>query len=249
MKTIKITAVSYLNTISFVYGMQHELKPEVFDLSLEIPSLCAKNMIEGKADIGLIPVGALSVLREPYQFLDYCIAADGEVSTVLLVSKVPLNEITKVHLDTDSRTSVLLVRVLASRFWKIDPAWQNYTANNEQELPESMVVIGDKAFGYRSRYPYCYDLASEWKKFTGLPFVFAVWIAKKDIENTFLEEFALSLEYGITHVKETIEEHQDQIPDGIDIYDYLTRCIHFRLEERYKKGMERFREYIQEIKP
>jgi chorismate dehydratase len=248
MNKIRITAVSYLNTIPFVYGMRQALDTEKFELSLDIPSLCAQKTIEGKADIGLIPVGALSLLRDPYQLLDYCIAADGEVSSVLLVSKVPLHEMTKVHLDTDSRTSVLLVRVLACNYWKINPEWINYTAKEENELPESMLVIGDKAFGYRSKYPYCYDLSAEWKKFTGLPFVFAVWVARKNIESGFLKEFASSLEFGITHIHETIREYHEQIPGGIDIYDYLTRFIHFRLEEGYKKGMEKFLEYVQKIK-
>jgi chorismate dehydratase len=244
MNKIKITAVSYLNTIPFVYGMRQALDTEKFGLSLDIPSLCAKKMIEGKADIGLVPVGALSMLRDPYQMLDYCIAADGEVSSVLLISKVPLPEITEVHLDTDSRTSVLLVRVLASHYWKIDPAWINYTAKEENELPESIVVIGDKAFGYRSKYPYCYDLSAEWKKFTGLPFVFAVWVARQNIEDVFIKEFRSSLEFGITHIHETIRENHEQIPEGIDINDYLTRFIHFRLEEKFKQGMGKFLEYI-----
>lgn len=248
MNKIKITAVSYLNTIPFVYGMRHALEAEMFELSLDVPSLCAKKMIEGKADIGLVPVGALSLLDDSYRLLDYCLAADGEVSSVLLVSKVPLNEIKKVHLDTDSRTSVLLVRLLATLFWKINPEWTNFTAREESELPESMVVIGDKAFGYKSKYPYSYDLSDEWKKFTGLPFVFAVWVAGKNIENNFLEKFNSSLEFGISHIKEAIKEHSGYFPKEIDLYTYLTFHIHFRLEKIYKQGMERFLEFARKIK-
>jgi chorismate dehydratase len=248
MKKLRITAVSYLNTLPFVYGFKMVSEPDFFDLSLDVPSLCAQKMITGQADIGLVPVGALNQIGPSCEMMNYCIAADGEVSSVLLVSKVPLNEIKRVHLDRDSRTSVLLARVLASEYWSINPQWKHFTSQSDQDLPDSAVIIGDKAFGYRKKYPYSWDLSSEWKALTGLPFVFAVWLARKNIDTSLLGKVSSALEYGISHIDDTVIERMEENPVNIDLKNYLTHNIHFRLEEKYRKGLELFLRYTAQLK-
>jgi chorismate dehydratase len=248
MKKTRVTAVSYLNTLPFVYGLRHAPAAADIDLSLDVPSLCARKMSDGKADIGLIPVGAIPSFDKDYRMMKHCIAADGEVSSVLLVSKVPMEKIKSIFLDSDSRTSVVLVRVLASQYWNITPDWINFDNNTDIGLPESMVVIGDKAFAYKTKYSYVWDLAKEWKNFTGLPFVFAAWIASKNVNSSLLEKVNTALEYGITHIDDAIKERLSAGPVDIDLSHYLNACIHFRLEEQYVKGMELFLDFIEKIK-
>jgi chorismate dehydratase len=240
MNKLRITAVSYLNTLPFVYGLKHALDNELFELSLDVPSACARKMQEGLADIGLVPVGVLASMGGNFSLMDHCIAADGEVSSVLLVSDVPLNDIERIHLDSDSRTSVLLARILALHYWKIQPQWIHHDAGAGSAHPASMVVIGDKAFTYKKRYKYCWDLASEWKSFTSLPFVFAAWMCADNIDAGLLKKVSSALEYGIVHMDEAIAERLRQSLVDIDLKHYLTKCIHFRLDDNYRKGMATF---------
>jgi chorismate dehydratase len=247
MKTIRITAVSYLNTLPFVYGIKHKLNIETYELSLDVPSLCARKISGEQADIGLVPVAIIPRLDDSFRTMDYCIAADGEVDSVLLLSRVPLKEIRKVHLDSDSRTSVLLVRVLASMYWNINPEWVNNTSEYGSQPPESMVVIGDKAFVHKQRYPYSYDLSAEWKAFTGLPFVFAVWMAGIKIDKKLITTFTSALDFGINHLDDAIRERLKEGPVEIDLKKYLSQRVQFRLDERYKKGLKLFLKYASKI--
>src|SRR3546814_5182842 len=100
-------------------------------------------------------------------------------SSDLLFSRKPLEEIKTIRTDGHSRTSNLLARVLASRYWKSNATFGNTTD------ADAFVLIGDRTFGLKDEYPYVYDLAAEWIRFTGLPFVFAVWAANKPLDATF----------------------------------------------------------------
>ena len=147
----------------------------------------------------------------------------GDVKTVLLLSHQPLEKITTVHLDFDSRTSVTLVRVLAQDFWKISPKWIDLppgSASAPGEI-ESLVAIGDKTFTLASQFPYVYDLAGEWKKHTGMPFVFAAWVANRDLPEGFLRKFNNALAYGIGHIPEVPDFFRNQMPKGVDSIAYF----------------------------
>ena len=143
---------------------------------------------------------------------DYCIAADGEVASVLLISNVPLKEIQTVIMDHESRTSVLLAKVLAHFYWEIKPHWLD-EKNIEQQNPllwggqdeaSAAVVIGDRALSLRNNYPFQYDLGDEWKKFTGLPFVFACWVANTHIDKNYLKLFKEALNYGVLRLRQAL---------------------------------------------
>src|ERR1043165_5988838 len=109
---IRVSAVNYLNSKPFIFGLQNSDIINEIDLQLDIPSVCADKLEENKVDIGLVPVAILPELEEHHIISDYCIGADGEVSSVLLLSDVPLDEIKSIHLDYQSRTSVMLAQVL-----------------------------------------------------------------------------------------------------------------------------------------
>ena len=115
-----IAAVSYLNTVPFIYGIRHADKLQA-ELLLAPPSACARNFIDRKADIALVPAGALPLMDDAEIVTNYCIGAEKSVRTVTVMSNVPIGEATVIHLDSHSMTSALLVRILAAELWHIRP--------------------------------------------------------------------------------------------------------------------------------
>jgi chorismate dehydratase len=246
MELLKISAVSYLNTIPFVYGIRQSGFLQDYYLDLDIPSRCAEKLKSGLVDVALMPVGALSDFPS-YQFVtDFCIGAISSVKTVLLLSHKPLPEIKEIGLDYDSRTSVQLVRVLAKHLWKIDPVWKNLNPGqvSQDTSMESIVAIGDKTFNLVKRYPYCYDLAEEWINLTSLPFVFAAWITINNLPDNLLAALNKALEYGTSHIKETLDFFRDKLPAGIDCQSYLEKNISFGLDAQKRKGLDLFLSYL-----
>ena len=122
MSKIKISAITYLNTKPFLFGLQHSSILDAVELSLDVPSVCADKLKAGTVDIGIIPVSEISSIPGANIVTDYCISCSGKVRTVVLVSMVPIEEIETIVLDYQSRTSVQLVRILARDYWKISPA-------------------------------------------------------------------------------------------------------------------------------
>jgi len=247
MKKIPVTAVSYLNTFPFVYGLQKSAQANLFDLTIAVPSLCTERLASGEATIALIPVGSLPDFNEIHILTDYCIGASGQVRTVLLLSEVPLPQITSIGLDLDSRTSVQLVRILAHRYWKINPQFHNLpTAVSQAGRVPSLVAIGDKTFGLSGQYPYVYDLAEEWIRFTGLPFVFAVWAAIRKPSADTTDALASALRFGMDRKKECLQYFQDRLPDCGNCLNYLEQNISYELDSAKRSGMELFLRMMQQ---
>jgi chorismate dehydratase len=245
---IRISAVSYTNTKPFLYGLQHTGILSKIELSLDNPTDCAQKLIDDKVDIGLIPVAA--TLNLPYWEIvsAYCIGAIGAVNSVFIFSNCEIKDIKIVQLDPESRSSNNLARVLLKNYWKADHLMfkQDAVDYAEPASPDTAFVqIGDRTFGKKDKFPYVYDLAEEWQKFTGLPFVFAAWIANKPIPAEFIGEFDESLKYGLDHRAELFKE----IPfrTDFDVEDYLMNKIDFELTEDKKKALYLFLDYIKLI--
>ena len=249
METIKITAVSYLNTFPFVFGIKTSGELDDIELRLRVPSMCAEELRSGIADLALVPAGALPDIPGYRIITDYCIGAVTDVKSVLLLSQKPIDELTDIHLDYDSRTSVALVRILAKHFWKINPHWIPLASGVADKAAgiESLVAIGDKTFHLVSQYPYVYDLAGEWIRFTGLPFVFAVWATCKDLPEGFLARFNQSLKYGIDHTNEVPDFFHNQIPPHVDPLKYLKNDISYPLDSRKREGLNQYLRYLDEM--
>ena len=246
MISLKISAVSYLNTIPFVYGILKSGHLENFRLDLDVPSICAQKLKNGEVDVALVPVGAIPDFNDPFIVSEYCIGAVGTVKTVLLLSQKPLEQIDNIYLDFDSRTSVQLVKVLAMHYWKINPRWNNLSPGQSDHPAqlESLVAIGDKTFELTKQYKYVYDLAEEWLRFTGLPFVFAVWLSKKKLPAIFNDQLNEALSFGLKHKAESLEFFKDKLPACGDCLYYLENNISFLFDEEKKRGMELFLRYI-----
>lgn len=243
---VKISLVSYLNSKPFLYGLQHGNISDKINLSLDTPAICAQKLIENKTDLGLVPVAVIPLLKEYYIVGDYCIGAKNKVGSVLLCSQVPLVQIKKVLLDYQSKTSVNLVKILARHLWKINPEWENATVNFESTISgnTAAVIIGDRTFGIEHHYAYTYDLSEEWEKLTGLPFVFACWVANKKLPDDFLSTFNDALTYGITHRSELIKELAEKQEYNTDIEDYLTHKIDYFWNDDKVKAMNLFLNYL-----
>ncbi len=237
----KIVAVSYLNTIPFVYGIEREgnLRAE---LTLAPPAECARLYMEGKADIALLPAAVVPQLKSTEIITDYCIGAVRSVRTVALMSDCELKDIRRIFLDAHSRTSVQLVGYLAKKVWNIDPEWialdsYDHLAESATE-GDAFLLIGDKVFEHEGEFRYNYDLAEAWQKATGLPFCFAVWVARKGTSYSVIDSLQHALTYGIEHTYEAIVEYG--YGDRDYAYEYLTQNIDFLFDEQKHKALQKF---------
>lgn len=241
MSKIKISAVSYTNTKPFIYGIEHSELLTKIDLSLDIPTDCAAKLINNQVDIGLIPVAAIPMVPNANIVADYCIGSVGAVNSVFVFSKVPFGEIRTVRLDSHSRTSNNLAKVLLKFHWKQEV---KYTTDPEAET-DAMVLIGDRTFGKKSDYPYAYDMGEEWMKFTGLPFVYAAWVANKTIPETFIAEFNAALAFGLSHRQELLKELP--VIANFDLDDYLMHKLDFELTDKKREALSLFLSYIEQL--
>ena len=245
MKPIRITAVSYYNTLPFIHGIQNSGILQDYVLNLKVPADCARDLMNDLADLALVPVGALPHFSEYKIAAAYCIGAVKDVKSVLLLSNRPLAQVQKIYLDTDSMTSVNLVKVLAREYWKINPEWIKLeSGKTEFSENEGVVLIGDKTFGICKKFGFCYDLAAEWIRFTSLPFVFAVWISKNQLPAHFIDQLNKAFEWGIDNIEHCITT---SLPDTLshqEILDYLKNDISYEFDDRKKQGLDLFLSYL-----
>lgn len=238
MNKIRISAVSYTNTKPFIYGIEHSSILQEIDLSLDIPTDCAAKVIDGTVDIGLIPVAAIPLIADPHIISDYCIGSVGAVNSVFIFSHVPVEDIRTLRLDAHSRTSNNLSRVLLKFHFKKDVAF----TTEPDAVTDAIVLIGDRTFGQKDKYPYVYDMGEEWMNFTGLPFVYAAWVANKKIDTEFIASFNEALKYGLDSRKEVIKGLAEV--SGFDMEDYLMHKLDFELTAAKREALQLFLNYI-----
>lgn len=223
-----------------MYGLEKPPIAEKIELIGDYPSRIAEMLFADEIDIGLVPVAELKKKPEYKIVGDYCIGTEGEIASVALFSEVPVHEIKKVYLDYQSRTSVQLLKYLMREYWGIAPEIidaENEDYRNEIKGTTGGLVIGDRAFEQRKRSTFIYDLGSEWRAITGMPFVFAVWASKKKLPDELIKEFNAANAMGLSHI--------DEIVAGVsfDLYDlkkYYTLHLSYGLDERKKLALYHF---------
>lgn len=231
--------VGYLNTRPLLWGLKRSGLMQHIDLTENHPAAIGQALMAGEIDLGLVPIALLPQLPGATIVSDFCIAANGPVASVLILSQVPLDQAHELLLDDQSRSSVALAQVLLRQHWKIQP----------QILPAPLafkaaiqgttaaVVIGDRALAWKNDFPFVYDLGQAWKDFTGLPFVFAAWVAVKPLSEDFLDAFNRANGYGLGHINEVVAA----IPNPpYDLLTYFTQNIQYRWDEEKTKGMQQF---------
>ena len=242
MVKYKVSAVSYLNTIPFIYGLKQSELIKIIDLQLDYPSICADKLINGTVDLSLVPVVVIPKLKHPYIISDYCIGANGSVDTVCLYSDISIDKIESIGLDYQSRTSVALLKVLLKEYWKLNPKFINEEVGFEDNIKgkHAALVIGDRAFTLSAKHKFIYDLSVIWKEMTGLPFVFAAWVANKKLPQNFISNFNTALEKGLSDIDRALALEGDNYLNCTNSEYYLNNKISYNLDAEKKKGMELF---------
>lgn len=246
---VRVGVVNYLNTKPLLYGLERSPIKEEIELISAYPSRLAELLKTDQIDVGLIPVAAIPDLPDYHIVGDYCIGAEAEIASVCLFSEVPMSAIEKVYLDYQSRSSVALLQWLMKEYWGIDP--EIVHAADESFLKEikgttAGLVIGDRALEQRRISTFIYDLGSEWRAITGLPFVFAAWVSTKPLPEDFIRIFNEANELGLHHIDDIVAEN----PFGIyDLKKYYTLHLSYHLDDRKKQGMKRFLQIIKESSP
>lgn len=239
MNKYKVSAVSYTNSKPFVFGLIHSDISNQIELSLDIPSVCALKLIDNQFDIGLVPVAALLQIPNYEIVSDYCIGANGAVDSVFIFSNRPILEIKTIKLDSQSRTSNLLARVLLKNYWKSTPELVDH------ENADAFVQIGDRTFGKKDQFLYHYDLSEAWFNFTSLPFAFAVWASNKPIPEVFKKDFNAALKFGLDQREQVLKDLKSVA--NFDLSDYLMNKVDFDLNEGKLLAIKKFHELIKEL--
>jgi chorismate dehydratase len=244
MEKIRISAVRYANTYPFIYGLTVSGFDKKSVLETDHPADCAAKVITGRSDLGLIPVAAIPLIKDPHILSDYCIGANGKVRTVQMMSNSSIGDVKKVYLDYRSRTSVNLIKIIAHNYWDRDFIWADTSEKFDFKkigFNEAVVLIGDQCIEYEDQYVYKFDLAEEWKKFSGLPFVFACWTSNKPLPNGFITDFRRALELGVRNIDLVVEMFGKKgAVKGPELKEYLTKNIDFILDNDKKKAMKLF---------
>lgn len=246
LSKIRVAAVSYLNTKPLLYGIKKHPVLDKIELIEDYPSKIAQMLIEDEVDIGLIPVAAILKLDQWHMVGDYCIGSDGPVASVCIFSQVPMEQIERVYLDYQSRTSVNLARILLREYWKkevelIDATGEDF--RHQINGTTAGVVIGDRALQQRLQSKFIYDLGEAWKLHTGLPFVFAAWITNKELPLQFISDFNEANAWGVRHLDEVIAENPYSF---FSLETYYKQCISYKLNEEKKKGLGLFLEKLRQ---
>lgn len=249
-KRWRIGVVSYFNTQPLLLGIEKADFLSKIELVKDYPAKIAQALIDGQIDIGLVPVAITPLLSNPQLVSDFCIGTKSKVASVAIFSKVPMEQITSIYLDYQSRTSVQLARILLKEFWKKDIQFLQAEEGYIQKIGETAagVIIGDRALANLTEFEYVYDLGEAWMAYTGLPFVFAAWMSNQPIPEDFRTLFNNANAYGVEHIEEVL----NQLPVRTHSYDmetYYTKNIEYRLTDTMQQGMQLFLEKVKQLAP
>lgn len=255
---IRIGAVSYLNTKPLIYGLRERLG-DAGRLSLNLPSRLAEDLHAGRLDVALIP--SVEYFRsDQYEIIsDAAIACRGPVWSVRLLSRVPVKRIRRLALDEGSRTSAVLVRVLLAEMHGLFPETVPLRVEQDPEIvdADAILLIGDRAMHPASGvYQEIWDLGDRWCRWTELPFVFAMWVARKELfdsGNVDVEELAAIFEASRDDGVACLEEiaQREAGTHGLtkeDLQSYFAENLHFTLGAGERNGLESFKQRAQSLR-
>ena len=263
MRRLRISAISYLNTAPLMWDFEHggterEKAGRDFDISYTLPSACARALAEGTADIGIIPAAAYAEIPGLLVLPEVAIASRRAVRSILLVSKVPVEQVRTVALDTSSMTSIALTKILFEKwlgggriFTAMAPDVDQMLANHDAAL-----LIGDPALKLDRKRYHTLDLAEEWIRHTGKPFVFAFWAVRGDAlpdaapSLDLASVFQASRDHGLepASVSQIAREWAPRLNiTEADVCRYLTENIHYDLDADCLEGLRLFYRYAAEI--
>jgi chorismate dehydratase len=259
MKHMRIGAVNYLNSKPLVHGLE-ALAPEM-RLCYDLPSRLADSLAAGRLDVALIPT--VEFFRTPgYSIVsDACVACFGPVLSVKLYFRVPPEEVRRVALDEGSRTSAALTQILLAELCGVRPQWETLPIGCGLQATEAdaVLLIGDRAIknggevasanGWQGstlipEFAEVWDLGEVWSRWTGLPFVFAMWIARPDVDPS---EIAVVLsaarDEGVRRCVQIASHEASALQISSELASgYLRDNLHFTIGRRERLGLRRFYE-------
>ena len=256
MNRLRISVVEYLNTAPLVWGFTDGPLAGKYDLSFTVPSLCAEELGSGKADVAVIPAIEYQRMDDVVVLPGMAIAAKDEVRSILVIAKKPIEQARRIALDTSSRSSAALVRLLCAGRWKIAPEFVEVAPDPEVMLAsaDAALVIGDPALRVALRAEslpaelpvpghatvFLYDVAHEWREMTGRPCVLAMWVARRGAARPeVVADFLASREYGLARIPEIAVKAARQLGlPARELERYLRENICFSLDEECRAGLE-----------
>ena len=243
-RPVRLGAVSYLNVRPLVYGL--DTRPDAVALRFDVPSDCARLLAAGEIDLGMIP--SIAWLDRPGNRIvpGVCIGSDGPVASVALFTRKPLGEVRTIALDTSSRTSIALVRILCARRFQISPTFVDHRPDLAAMLAsaDAALVIGDLALfaDHGALAAEKIDLGEVWTEMTGLPFVWAFWAGRPDaVGPSTVQLLQTAAENGKAHSDEIAAAYCAGAPARVPIAQrYLRENLAFRLTPRALQGLRTF---------
>jgi chorismate dehydratase len=252
VRPLRLGAVSYLNTKPLVYGL--DAVPDQFDIRFDVPAKCATLLHEGSVDLGLIP--AIEFLRgaEDYWIVPgVAIASEGDVASVAVFSKKPIDQVESIALDLSSRTSVALTRIMCAKRWGIAPAFAPAEPDLAAmlERADAALVIGDPAMAIDAGALGLQkiDLGGEWHALTGLPFVYAMWTGRQGVASPAqCAALRTAREQGEANLpKIAAQAGEGDAARTAQALCYLRDNLKYGLGEREAAGLRRFHELGVEV--
>ena len=247
---LRIGAVSYLNTKPLVYQLER-LAPQA-ELSFDLPSRLADDLATGQLDIALIP--SIEFFQNPnYSIVsDACIGCRGPVLSVKLLSRVPMERINTLALDEGSRTSATLVRILLRERFGIEPTLLPLPIGQtvEESSADAVLLIGDRAIHPpRDSFIERWDLGDQWCRWSELPFVFAMWVARDGVDVSVIEStLSAARDLGVENLDEIAAAEASAVNLTFDqCLSYLRENLHFYLGTREQRGLELFLDHAQQL--
>jgi chorismate dehydratase len=270
LQKLRISIVQYLNTAPLVWGFTNGLLAGKYDLSFTVPSQCAEALRAGTADIAIIP--AIEYQRIPGLVIlpDLAIASQNRVRSLLILAKKPIEHVRSIALDRSSRSTQALTRILAAEHWKIDPEFSESEPDLSAmlERADAALLIGDPALRLSIAIEkksavslegravcqaatlgiagadifHVYDVVGEWRTFSSLPAVMAVWAARPEVATPeVLADFSASRDFGLSQIAAIgLEASRElELPQQA-LEFYLRNNIDFSLGEENRRGLGRY---------
>lgn len=249
----RLAASTYLNSAPLIWSFLHGSKRGTVEFIDAIPARCAQLLAQNEVDAALVPV--IEYQRIPGGALvpDVCVGSRDEVLSVVLVSKnTQLENIRSVALDESSRTSATLVKVIFREFLDHEPEWTTRSPHLGEMLErnDAALIIGDPGMTFPRTGLKVWDMAALWRNYTGLGFVFAMWMVRDEEIDV---DFGGARDEGVTSIEEIIDAYKDKIP--MDLRRYLTENIVYRIDEQMQRGLQLYYELahkhglIEQVKP
>ena len=242
---IRVGAVGYLNARPLTFCLP-QLAPHA-EIIEDLPSRLADGLAEGRLDVALIP--SIERFRHPdYTIVsDACVACDGPVRSIKLYGRMPIERIRTLALDEGSRTSAALTRILLQERFGREPELEQLPigASLAQTDADAVMLIGDRAMlPVEGSFDFVWDLGEEWSRWTGLPFVFATWTARRSTDLRGVDVLlAAARDQGVCRLVDIAHRQAPLL--GIseeDCLSYFRDNLRFRLGPRERRGLERFRQ-------